>query len=403
MFMPGIAKMRSALAASIVVASVALAGCADMPRGDSGAEARERAAEIELQRAELAREKEALERERAQFEVERQAAAERDDAQPGAEDIEAPAATAASSYRPKDAQPGECYARVFIPALYETTNERVLVKEESQRIEIVPARYETVEEQVEIKPATIRLEVVPAVYETVEEQVLVKPAVTETREVPAVFDTVTETKLVAPQRTEWKFVSDIDTSGSNVLDTRVGSSGELMCLVELPAEYETIERQVVKEPARTITDVVEPAEYRTVEKTVLVTPATTREVVIPAEYRTVSVTRLVEEAQERRVDVPAEYETVMSSRKISDEDFDWRSVLCEVNMTREHVSAIQTALNETGCCQCGSGRNACAVDGIMGPCTLQAAQCFAKREELPWGRNFITLDVIEKLGVPLEF
>ncbi|MBT8106327.1 MAG: hypothetical protein HKP05_11905, partial [Woeseiaceae bacterium] len=77
------------MAASIVVASVALAGCADMPRGDSGAEARERAAEIDLQRAELAREKEALERERAQFEVERQAAAERDDAQPGAEDIEA--------------------------------------------------------------------------------------------------------------------------------------------------------------------------------------------------------------------------------------------------------------------------------------------------------------------------
>jgi hypothetical protein len=400
MFMLEITRIRSTLAASIVVASVALGGCAEMSRVDSEALARERAAEIESQRAELAREKEALERERAQFEAERLAEAERDNAETAAEEMEALAANGGSDNRPPNAKPGECYARVLRPAVFETTNERVLKKEASQRIEIIPPRYETVEESVEIKPATIKLEVVPAVYTTVEEQVLVKPAVTETREVPAVFRTVTETKEISPQRSEWQRVSEID-AGGNILDTRVGSTGELMCLVEIPASYETFERQELVEPATTITVEVEPPVYRMVEKTVLVTPEMTREVPIAPVYRTVSVTRLVEEAQELSIDVPAEWETVTSSTKVRDEKFEWHSVLCKVNMTREHVSEIQTALNETGCCQCGPRRNACEVDGIMGPCTLRAAQCFATREDMAWGSNFITMEVIKALGLEL--
>lgn len=453
-----IIKIKPTLTTCVALTAVALAGCADIPWSDSGTSSRESAAEIESQRAELARQKEDLERERAQFEAEKQAETERSEPQPDVAE-----AAIRTSVGPDGAKPGECYARVIIPAVYKTTNERVLIKEKSERIEIIPARYkvvqekvevkpettrlevipgryETVAEQVEIKPAIIKLKIVPAVYKTIDEQVLVKPAITETREVPAVFKAVMETKLVEPARTEWKLGSEIETSGSvalasasqtierfgdyNVLDTRIEATGELMCLVEIPAKYETIEKRVIEEPAKTITVEIEPAEYKTVTKTILLQPETTREVTIPAEYgtvevtrlvepeqereisvpaeyRTVSVTKLVESAKEQPITIPAEYTTVTSSKRLSEEQFDWRPVLCQVNMTRENVSALQRALNETGCCRCGSTRNECKSDGIMGPCTLDAAQCFAKSKKLPWGSNFITLDVISELG--LEF
>lgn len=450
----------SSIATLIGLAAAALAGCAELPIGNSGASARDSAAEIAAQRAEIARQKAELEQERAQFAAERQAAIERE-----AAPVEAAEATADISIDPEDAKPGECYAHVFIPALYKTTTERVMTKPESERIEItparyetveervlvkpettrtevIPARYETVEEQVEIKPASMRREVVPAEYETVEEQVEIKPQGTKTIEVPAKYETVIEEKLIAPARTEWRFESEIEASTTaglasasqtierfgnyKVLDTRVETTGELMCLVEIPAQYKKIEKQVLVSDARTETvpDETKPAEYKTVRKTVLrkpetvreipippeygtvevtrlVQPEETREIVVPAEYRTVSFTRLVEPAQERRIVIPAEYTDVTSTSLVYKERFGWRPVLCKVNMTRENVSALQNALTATGCCRCGPSRNECKADGIMGPCTFEAAQCFAKSKNLAWGSNFITLDVISELG--LEF
>lgn len=68
-------------------------------------------------------------------------------------------------------------------------------------------------------------------------------------------------------------------------------------------------------------------------------------------------------------------------------------------MTRENVSALQSSLNKTGCCRCGPNRNECQIDGIMGPCTVKAAQCYAERNGLSSGDKYITLDVIRSLGL----
>ena len=51
-------------------------------------------------------------------------------------------------------EPGKCYAKCLIPDQYETITEQVLVKEASQRVEVVPAVYETVTEQVLSKEAS---------------------------------------------------------------------------------------------------------------------------------------------------------------------------------------------------------------------------------------------------------
>ncbi len=362
---------------------------------------------------------------------------------------------------PPNPRPGECYARVVIPAKsktttktvlkkeaserieivparYETVTERVLVKEASTRLEVVPAQYEMVEERLLVKPAETKLEVVPAAYKTVTERVLVKPASVQAVEVPAVYKTVTERVMDQPARTEWKrgtgvgsgqgiayaggAAAQIERFGDyKVVETRVEDTGEVMCLVEIPATYRTIEKKVLVSPATT-RKVEIPAEYDTITKQVVDRPAATREATIPAQYKTVKVNKQVRPAttrtveipavyktvevrkqvsppSERRIPIPAEYENVTLTEKVADERIEWRPVLCEVNMTLENVSALQSALTKTGCCRCGPNRNECKIDGIIGPCTIQAARCYANQKGLPAGDKYITMEVIRSLGL----
>jgi hypothetical protein len=274
-----------------------------------------------------------------------------------------------SDLLPPNPRPGECYARVIIPAQYKTTTRTVVKREASERIEVLPARYE---------PST--------------ERILVKPASSKLVEVPAEYRTVTERVLDQPARTEWKIGTGIGSgkgavgfggaaaqvdrfAGQKVLTTRTNDTGEVMCLVEIPATYKTITKQV------------------------LVKPATTRTVEIPAEYRTVDTMKLVQPASERRIAIPEQTEQVTTTEKTSEEFLEWRPVLCEINMTPQNVSSLQAALNKTGCCKCGPNRNECQVDGIMGRCTLDAARCYANQKGLPSGDKYITIEVVRALGL----
>lgn len=166
-------------------------------------------------------------------------------------------------------QPGSCYTEYFTEAQYRTITEQVLVKEASQRIVITPARFETVQETVLVKEASSRVVDVPAVYRAESESVLVEPA-----------------------RSVWQ-------SDCGLVEQVDNTTGEILCLVEVPARYETL------------------------TKTVLESAPTTRTETIPAEYVTVDVERIVEPASEQRIDVPAEYTTVSRREKVSDPVFFW--------------------------------------------------------------------------------
>lgn len=293
---------------------------------------------------------------------------------------------------PPDAKPGRCYARVLIPAKFKNEQETVLLKEQSQRVEIIPARYETVEESVLIREASTRLEVVPAKYETVEERILVQPESTVIEEIPATYRTVTDQVQITPARTEWKRGAAGSFAGkANVLDSRSTDTGEIMCLVEIPAEYRTVTKTVVDQPART-REVKVPAQYNTVKKTVVVEPATTREIAVPAEYGTVKVTKLVSPAADRKIEIPAEYGQVTKRIKVSEDELEWRQVLCDINMTPANIRTLQTSLRD-------QGYEAGPVDGVLGSQTLSAANSYAKAKGLPYGTNYITVQAADKLGL----
>ena len=290
---------------------------------------------------------------------------------------------------PPDALPGHCYARVLIPAIYTEQNEQVLVKPESKRIEVTQAETEWVDEQKLVREASTRIEAVPAQYKTITEQVLVKPETIKLVSVPAQFEEVTEQVIDKPAHTEWKQGSRFIT---DAIETRTNSgTGEVMCLVEVPATYKTVTRTVQTAPA-SVKEVVVPAEYKTVTKTVVDVPATTREVEIPAQYTSVRKLKVIKPASSYEVVVPAEYKTVSRRVKTSDEKLEWREVLCDINMTRELVTELQQKLHQAGYFDS-------PVDGIYQQLTQNGVNRFARNNGLPFGSNYIALEVANALGL----
>lgn len=284
---------------------------------------------------------------------------------------------------PPDAKPGECYARVSIPPVYETKEEKVVKREASEKVSVVPAKFETVKEKVVIKEATKKLEIVPPVFETVEEKVLVKAATKKLIEVPAEYETVNEQVLEKAAYTTWK-------KGSGPVQKVDDATGDIMCLVEVPATYKTVTKRVLKKPAST-QEVEIPAEYIAVKKQIVKSPPSTREIEVPAEFKMVDVVKVVEPAKEVRTQIPAEFETVSKQIKVSDGRVEWRSILCETNMTKETILSIQQALKQ-------AGFDPGEMDGRVGKGLIVALNNYQRSKGLPVDQ-YVNLDTLKSLGV----
>ncbi len=324
------------------------------------------------------------------------------------------------------ATPGMCFHEHFVPARFETepkqvlvseavdviqatdaeyrwVEKRVLVREASFRMEEIPAKYEWAEEQVIDKPAhtiwkkgtgpiqrideatgeIMCLVEVPATFKTVRKRVLVSPATSRRVEIPAEYETVrvrelvtkagevTNTlpeqyksvsvqKKVADQSFVWHEVHNLDHPPA----TRTGNK---VCLTEIPAKFETVRRKVVKQPA------------------------STRVIEIPAEYEMKKVRKVVREAQEKRIPIPEKYETISLKELDKEGRMEWRSILCETNMTRDRITSIQRALADLGF-------NPGPIDGVVGAETMAAVNAFQRERGLPVDR-YLNIDTVEALGV----
>jgi len=198
---------------------------------------------------------------------------------------------------PPNAEPGECYAKVIIPAQYKTVTERFQTQEASERIEVAPAQYKWVEERVMSKEASTQLEVVPAEYKWTERTIEVRPA-----------------------HTGWVMQSAADC----VLPDKNALAGEVFCLRTTPAEFKTIRTQCLVKPA-SVRTVCIPAEYQMVRRQVVACAATTRKICIPAEYDTIE-------------------KTVM----VCPERVKWEHIVCEDKLTSDTVNKIKSSLLVSG-------------------------------------------------------
>ncbi len=321
----------------------------------------------------------------------------------------APAApySGSSSALPPNPLPGECYARVYQAPTYNTVTQKITVQEPGEKLEVIPATYRTVTEKVLVREASEELRVVPATYRTVTEKVLVKPESYRIETVPPTYGTETVRVIDEPARSVWQ--PGRLTASGNYIPTGAGSNtggvvggsyngvtridngtGEVLCLVEIPATYKTITKRVLKTPGSS-KRVPIPAEYTTITKQVIGTPATTKRVVIPAQYKTVTKKVIATPGSTKRVPVPGVYDTVTTKKKVSEGKVVWRSILCDTNAAPEIIKNVQTALQR-------GGYYGGPIDGIIGSQTAAAVKRYQTQAKLPVD-GLLTIDTVKSLGV----
>ena len=321
------------------------------------------------------------------------------------------------------AQPEQCFSEHYLPAKFVTNEKEVLVKEEAEEINIAAAQFEQAEETVMVKASATNKVLVKAEYEVIEEQVMIEPA-----------------------KAVWK-------KGTGPITRIDNSTGDIMCLVQIPAKYKTIKKTVLKSPSiveevevpaeseivpvsRLVSDSAAdrvtlpaqfdtvkvttkeadaafiwrnadvagdgtptgnticlkaiPAKFTSVKKQVVEAPATIKEEPVPAVYKTVKVQTVSSDAEERRTVIPAVFDMIETRVKKSSERLEWQRVLCETNMTRDTNRRIQQVLKD-------SGYYNGPIDGSIGRGTLSSVESYQKDNDLPTGG--LTIQMLEKMGI----
>ncbi|MEE9342531.1 MAG: peptidoglycan-binding domain-containing protein [Gammaproteobacteria bacterium] len=328
---------------------------------------------------------------------------------------------------PENAVAGQCFSEHYSAAQFKTETQKILKKEASVKFEVVPAKYETVTEKVLVREASEKLVEVPAEYEKVTEKVLQRAAYTTWKkgrgpveridngtgeimckvEVPAVYKTITKRMLKTPASTR-KVEIPAKYSAQKV---RKLISPAVQKEIEIPAEYETITKRMQvtdsstswlaagaaagsagKSTGKTLCMAAVPAKFETITKRVIKTPASVKKLEIPAVYETQAVRKLVSPPQEKRISIPAEKQSISKRIKVTDAKLEWRSVLCQTNMSKSLNLQIQKALHS-------AGFNPGPIDGVIGRQTLVAVDQFQQKNSLPTGG--LTMQTLAKLGVSL--
>jgi len=323
---------------------------------------------------------------------------------------------------------GMCFHEHYVPASYKTVSERVLTRAATESVSVVPAEYEMVEERVLVREASTKLVNIPAEYGVEEEQIVDKPA-----------------------HTIWK-------KGRGPIQRIDEATGEIMCLVEVPATYKTVRRTVLKSAARTETVAV-PAEYSTVKVRKLVSAAQEQRTPIAAEYgeverqvvdqaagfvwhevsntdhptttrtgnkicltetkpqfKTVTRTVVTQPAQSRTIEVPAKYKEVTINKLVSAAREEVTEIPAQYRtvqkreLVKDGYMAWRSILCETNMTRsriadlqralqkAGHDIGSNGADGVIGASTISAVNDFQRANNLPVDR-YINIATLKALGV----
>jgi len=230
---------------------------------------------------------------------------------------------------PPAAHPGQCFARVRVAPTYETYSERVLVTAGRREQRTVPAVYDWAERQVMVEPARVEHRVIPATYRTVTETIVVRSQTVRVEHTEAVYETVTEQVVSRPAHSEWRRTF-VGPNGVIPEGAEVEATGEMICLIQLPAEYSTVQRRVLREPGHDV-EIPVPAVTREVTRQVIDRPERVEDIPVPAVYRTEKYRRVMTEERTEWIDIPPVYSTREGRRQTSAGRLEWREVKCDPN------------------------------------------------------------------------
>ncbi len=285
-----------------------------------------------------------------------------------------------------EARAGECFARVMVPAQYETHYQDVMVDEGGNRIEVSDAQFASQTQQILVRDEGMRYVVRQPVYKAVHEQVMVRPGYERLAVQQAQYRTVTEQVQIAPARTAWKPGKSL-ADWSGVKATK-NNHGEVYCLVEIPPETKTVSRKIQIRP-ETVRSVSVPPVYRNISRQVLVDPGGVQEIPVPGQYASFTTQVLTHPAGQRSVAIAPRSKRIAGRVMIAPERYDWIKVLCKTNATPAAISGVQTHLQQLGYY---NGQ----LDGNLGLSTENAIRDYQHAVGIPHG-GYLSLDTMDAL------
>ena len=267
---------------------------------------------------------------------------------------------------PHSSNPGECYARIEVPAEYSTSTEQILVEEGHSTVEVHQPTLAPRQENVMIKEASVRYRVRQPSYRSTTEQMMVRPAYDKLSVSAPQFSTVTETIQTSAPRLVWKrgnpgklasqgYTIHSTANGGSYSQghsgttefrgaTECGATCEIWCLVEEPGEQVQYNRKVMTSPGQVQRQSV-PAKYQTIHKQVISDPGGVEEIPVPAQYRSVTVEDVIDPGGERIVNVAPKYSEVTTKHLVAPSRYEWRRVLCAPGTGSIKSSAAYSGAN----------------------------------------------------------
>ena len=286
------------------------------------------------------------------------------------------------SLTPPNAKLGECYAKVLTPATYKTDTKQKLLKAKVEKLSVTPAQYKNVQYKILDKAESFKYIAKPATYKCVQNRVMVEPEKVTYKVIPATYKTIEEKVLISSARQVWK-------KGKGPISKINNHTGEIMCLIEVPAKYKTVKTTVVDQAEKTV-KIVTPAKYKNIRAKVVNTDAVYEKVKIPAKYKVVTVQELDKEAKINKSEVKDVYQTIKTTRLVKAEELKWERILCETNTNKNVITDLQTALKN-------KKYYAGPIDGIYGQETQKALNAFQIDKKLPSGA--LTLESLDALKI----
>lgn len=275
-------------------------------------------------------------------------------------------------------QPGQCWAVGAVNPRPMRETVEIQIKDQQATIEVTPAEIEQGYKRVETREGTLTYRIEPPTYRTVEEQVMTRPPVERFEVVPAVFEEQIRTVVVEGER---RSLESCQAGGY--------SNNMSFCVQEHPAREERVPVQVMVSPETTRV-VVEPAEYTTVTRQVIDQPARVIEIWNEPEEELVAAEDIVAPARTSQSFLPREVRRLERVDYQGAPELQMRQAVCDGDITPVLVEDIQTALRQYGLL-------AGPIDGRLGPQTLGALREFQGQRGLV--QAGLTFESLESLSI----
>ena len=275
-----------------------------------------------------------------------------------------------------------CSAQVLVPGVYQAAEEKVVTRESSPLYQSTPTQLGYGERKIKVADAYVEYEIVPAVFDEVTETVEVERERTEIETLPATYRTEIKRVKTKEASARWNpACAPIAAEDTSAIPAA--------CLLEIPAEYQDVTRELIATPARTVKRVI-PGKTQAVTRKILVTPAKVVRKEIPAVYETIPLGRVDQAAKLITTPQPEQSQQIPVLRQVQAPRFATLPVLCETTADPAFISELQQRLQQLG-------YNTGKVNGVINAATRAAITHFQEDNRLASGA--ITLETLRKLAL----